>query len=365
MILPSKITAKFKFITVVNTSTLGVNYDKTIFTFSGNTLVDMKISVFVPEYGVIEAVTPPYRSFHTANDFLTAFGKKPVFEVEYVGLHEYVPANNGEYTIKTDRLLKDVLKTDLLIIPPTFGDTTKGIQANAEAIPYFKKLYQEGSSLASLCIGAFLLAETGLLDGKKCSTHWAHINEFKGRYPNVEVEDGAIITEHENIYSSGGASSLWNLVLYLIEKFSDRETAIMISKYFALDIGRDSQSQFAIFRGQRNHCDAEIQIVQDYIEKCYEDKINIETLANLINTSRRTFERRFKEATNNTPIEYIQRVRIEAAKLSFEASRKNVSEIMFDVGYTDTKAFRVIFKKITGLTPIEYRNKFSMVAYEV
>lgn len=324
----------------------------------------MLVSVFVPEYGVIEAVTPPFRTFHTANEFLTAFGKKPAFEVEYVGLNEYVPANNGEYTIKTNRLLKDVSKTDLLIIPPTFGDATKGVQANIEAIPYFKKLHKQGSSLASLCIGAFLLAETGLLNGKKCSTHWAYINEFKQRYPEVEVADGAIITQHENIYSSGGASSLWNLILYLVEKFSDRETAIMISKYFALDIGRDSQSQFAIFRGQRNHVDTDIQIVQDYIENHYCDKIKIDSLANLINTGRRTFERRFKQATNNSPIEYIQRVRIEAAKKYFEASRKNVTEIMFDVGYTDTKAFRDIFRKITGLTPIEYRNKFARVANE-
>ena len=325
----------------------------------------MQISVFVPEYGAIEAVTPPFRSFQTANEFLTAFGKKPVFNVEYVGLNEYVAANNGEYTIKTNRLLKDVIKTDLLVIPPTFGDVAKGLQANAEAIPYFRKLHAKGTSLASLCIGAFLLAETGLLNGKKCSTHWAYINEFKERYPDVEIEDGAIITEHDNIYSSGGASSLWNLILYLIEKFSDRETAVMISKYFALDIGRESQSQFAIFRGQRNHKDADIQKVQDYIEKHYAEKITIDALAGLINTGRRTFERRFKEATNNTPIEYIQRVRIEAAKKNFEASRKNVSEIMFDVGYTDTKAFRDIFRKITGLTPIEYRDKFARVANEV
>ncbi|MDF3078607.1 MAG: transcriptional regulator, AraC family [Sphingobacteriaceae bacterium] len=321
----------------------------------------MQISVFVPEYGVIEAVTPPYRSFLTANDFLTAFGKKAAFEVEYVGLQEYVPANNGEYTIKTHRLLKDVSQTDLLIIPPTFGDTAKGLEANKEAIPYFKALHGKGSSLASLCIGAFLLAETGLLNGKKCSTHWAYISEFRERYPDVDVEDGTIITEHDNIYSSGGASSLWNLVLYLVEKFSDRETAVMISKYFALDIGRESQSQFAIFRGQRSHQDTEIQKVQDYIEQHYAEKITIDVLADLISTGRRTFERRFKEATNNTPIEYIQRVRIEAAKSHFEASRRNVTETMFDVGYTDTKAFREIFKKITGLTPIEYRDKFARV----
>jgi transcriptional regulator GlxA family with amidase domain len=325
----------------------------------------MQISVFVPHYGVIEAITPPFRTFHTANEFLTVFGKKPIFEVEYVGLTEYVPANNGEYVIKTNRLLKDVAETDLLIIPPAFGDTAKGVKANAEAIPYFKKLHEQGASLASLCIGAFLLAETGLLNGKKCSTHWAHVNEFKERYPDVEVEDGAIITEHGNIYSSGGASSLWNLILYLLEKFSDRETAIMVSKYFALDIARDSQSQFAIFKGQRNHGDGDIQKVQDYIEKNYNTKILTDTLADLIHSSRRTFERRFKEATNNTSVEYIQRVRIEAAKTFFEASRKNVMEIMFEVGYTDTRAFRDTFKKITGLTPIEYRNKFARPSYEV
>jgi len=325
----------------------------------------MQISVFVPQHGVIEAITPAFRTFHTANEFLTAFGKKPIFKVEYVGLNEYVPANNGEYTVKTDRLLKDVSHTDLLIIPPTFGNTDAGIRANAEAIPCFKKLHENGASLASLCIGAFLLAETGLLNGKKCSTHWAHITEFKEKYPLIEVEDGAVITEHDNIYSSGGASSLWNLILYLVEKFSDRETAVMISKYFALDIGRDSQSQFAIFKGQKNHGDAGIQKVQAYIEENYEDKISIEDLVNLINVGRRTFERRFKDATTNTPIEYIQRVRIEAAKKFFEASRKNVTEVMYDVGYTDTKAFRDIFRKITGLTPIEYRNKFAKVANEV
>lgn len=253
----------------------------------------MQISVFVPQYGVIEAITPAFPTFNTANDFLTAFGKKPIFNVEYVGLNEYVPANNGEYTIRTHRLLRDVAQTDLLIIPPTFGDTNAGILANAEAIPCFKRLHENGSSLASLCIGDFFLAETGLLDGKKCSTHWAHITEFKEKYPQIEVEDGAVITQHDNIYSSGGASSLWNLILYLVEKFSDRETAVMISKYFALDIGRDSQSQFAIFRGQKNHGDAGIQKVQDYIEPNYEDKITVEDLVNHINVGRRTFERRF------------------------------------------------------------------------
>jgi transcriptional regulator GlxA family with amidase domain len=191
------------------------------------------------------------------------------------------------------------------------------------------------------------------------------VAELRERYPAVEVQDGAIITEHGNIYSSGGASSLWNLILYLVEKFAGRETAIMVSKYFALDIGRDNQSQFTIFKGQRKHGDGGIQKVQDYIEEKYHHKISIDILADMIGSARRTFERRFKEATNNTPIAYIQRVRIEAAKTLFEASSKNINQIMFDVGYTDTKAFRDLFRKLTGLTPVEYRSRFARVSKEV
>ncbi|WP_126243448.1 GlxA family transcriptional regulator [Chitinophaga rhizosphaerae] len=324
----------------------------------------MRVTVFAPEKGVIEAVTPPYRAFKAANDFLMALGKEPVFEVEYAGLTPYVSANDGEYTIKADRLLRDVGTTDLLIIPPVYGDLDEGIRINAEAFPYIRQLYKKGCSVASLCLGAFLLAETGLLNGKKCSTHWAYLDEFRMRYPGIAVVDGAIITEVGNIYSSGGASSLWNLVLYLIEKFSDRETAVLISKNFALDIGRSSQAVFTVFKGQKRHADDEIIQVQDYIEKNYTEKMTIDELAAIVNSGRRTFERRFRQATNNTPLEYIQRVRIEAAKRHFEASRKNVSEVMFDVGYTDTKAFRDTFKKVTGLTPLEYRNKYARVAAE-
>lgn len=325
----------------------------------------MRISVFAPQRGVIEAVTPPYRTFKAANDFLIGAGKRPLFEVEYVGLEPYVPANEGEYSIRMDRLLSEVAQTDLLIIPPVYGDIEEGIAANAEAIPFIQQLYARGSQIASLCLGAFLVAEAGLLEGKKCSTHWAYLDQFRQRYPRISVVDGAIITEVGNIYSSGGAASLWNLLLYLVEKFADRETAVLISKNFALDIDRHSQAVFSVFKGQRNHRDPAIVLAQDYIERHYAERISIEELAALVNMGRRTFERRFRQATNNTAFEYLQRVRMEAAKQSFEASRKNVSEVMMDVGYSDTKAFRDIFKKLTGLTPAEYRTRFAKVAVEV
>ena len=178
-------------------------------------------------------------------------------------------------------------------------------------------------------------------------------------YPDVEVVEGNIVTEEKRLYSSGGANSYWNLLLYLVEKYTNRETAVLASKYFAIDIDRNSQSAFAMFKGQKDHKDKEILKAQDYIEKNINERISIDELAKIATTGRRTFERRFKQATNNSVLEYIQRIKIEAAKRQFESSRKNINEVMYDVGYTDTKAFRELFKKLTGLTPIEYRNKYN------
>ncbi len=324
-----------------------------------------QVSVYVPEHAVIEAITPAYRTFTTANEFLKQSGKKPFFKVEYVGLKKTIYANDGEYAIKIDRLLKDIPKTDLIILPALYGDIDNAIAANRKAITWIQQMFAKGSEVASLCIGAFLLAETGLVNKKKCSTHWAYYDLFRSKYPEVEIADGSVITDEGRIYSSGGANSLWNLLLYLLEKYTDRNTAILAAKYFAIDIDRNSQAAFTIFTGQKDHHDKEILQAQNFIEKNYTEKISVDDLADHTAISRRSFERRFKTATNNTPIEYLQRVRIEAAKRSFEASRKNVSEIMYDVGYTDSKAFRDVFKKVTGLTPIEYRNKYARMEIEM
>jgi transcriptional regulator GlxA family with amidase domain len=252
-----------------------------------------------------------------------------------------------------------VKKTDLVFIPALSGDIKNAIALNQEMIPWIQEQYNNGAEVASLCLGAFLLASTGLLDGKQCSTHWLFANDFRAMFPQVELVDGSIITEENGLYSSGGATSYWNLLLYLIEKYTDRDIAILASKFFAIEIDRNSQNAFMMFQGQKEHEDEEIKLAQEFIEENFQDKITVDTLADKFAIGRRSFERRFKKATNNTIIEYMQRVKIEAAKRSFESSRKNINEVMFQVGYTDTKAFRTIFKKITGLTPVEYRNKYN------
>jgi transcriptional regulator GlxA family with amidase domain len=320
------------------------------------------VSILVPESSVMQAIADPQYLFSAANQFLRATGKKPLFKVELVGAKKEVRLNEGRYSVHTDRLLKDIKKTDLVLIPALFGDMQKAIAMNKALLPWINEQYKKGAEVASLCVGAFLLASTGLLNGKKCSTHWGFQNEFRQLFPEVEVIDGSVITEEHRIYSSGGANSYWSLLLHLLEKYSDRETAILASKYFAVDIDRDSQSAFAMFKGQKNHTDEDVKTIQEFIEKNVADRILVDDLAGMIAAGRRSLERRFKQATNNTVQEYIHRVKIEAAKREFENSRKNINEVMFDVGYTDTKAFRNMFKKITGLTPIEYRNKYNKMS---
>ncbi|HMS65623.1 MAG TPA: helix-turn-helix domain-containing protein [Ignavibacteria bacterium] len=317
------------------------------------------ISILVLESAVIEAIADPQYLFKAVNQFLVVSGKPALFKVQLVGLSKEIKQENSSFTVHTDKLLKDVKKTDLIFIPALSGDMKKALEINASFIPWIIEHYKKGCEVASLCVGAFLLAGTGLLNGKKCSTHWGYYNEFREMFPEVELVDGSIITEEDRIYSSGGANSYWNLLLYLVEKYTDRDTAILASKYFAIDIDRESQSAFMLFRGQKNHNDPEIVKAQEFIEENFQCKITVDELADKSAIGRRSFERRFRKATNNSATEYIQRVKIEAAKRSFESSRKNINEVMFDVGYTDTKAFRTVFKKITGLTPIEYRNKYN------
>lgn len=322
------------------------------------------ISILVPESSVMQAIADPQYLFSAVNQFLAASGKKPLFNVQLVGAKKEIKLNDGLFSVHTDVQLKDVKQTDLVFIPALFGDMETAINKNKKLIPWINKQYENGAEVASLCVGAFLLASTGLLNGKKCSTHWGFQNKFREMFPDVEVVEGSIITEENRIYSSGGANSYWNLLLHLVEKYTDRETAILASKYFAIDIDRESQTAFAIFKGQKNHTDNAVKKAQDFIEKNVQEKISVDDLTEFVSVGRRSFERRFKLATNNTVLEYIQRIKVEAAKRSFENSRKNINEVMFDVGYTDTKAFRTTFKKITGLTPVEYRNKYNKMSFE-
>lgn len=286
-------------------------------------------------------------------------GRPAFFDVKLVGLAGETSQRDGLYTIKPDLLLSDVARTDLIIIPAIHENYEKSIAANAAFLPWITAQYKAGAEIVSFCIGAFFLAATGLLKNRQCATHWTAANEFRTMYPDVRLVDDKIMTEEDGIYTSGGAYAYLNLLVYLVEKNAGRDIAVLIAKTFMIDIDRISQSPFLIFQGQKAHTDEPVKKAQEFIENNFDEKITVDQLAAMLALGRRNLERRFKKATSNTVVEYIQRVKIEAAKRGLESARENVTEVMYNVGYTDTKAFRTTFKKITGLSPVQYRNKYS------
>ena len=318
------------------------------------------ISILVPEGDCsLTNIEGTHQIFSEVNTFMARAGRPRIFSIQLVGLNKHAKIKKGFFSVHPDVVIEEVMETDLIIIPALQGDLKMTLELNQNYIPWLIKQYKRGAEIASLCLGSFLLASTGLLKGRKCATHWIVANDFKTMFPDVNLVTDKILTDEHGIYSSGGAYSSLNLVLYLVEKYAGREMAILCSKVFQIEIERNSQSAFMIFNAQKDHEDEAIKKAQEFIENNVKDKITVDQLASELAVGRRNLERRFKQATSNTIMEYIQRVKIEAAKMSLELSRENVNEVMYNVGYTDPKAFRVTFKKITGLSPIEYRNRYN------
>lgn len=321
------------------------------------------LTIIVPEGdNNVSSITGPYEIFKKANEYWKQCGKKEMFTIQVAGISKKVEYSEGLFTVKPHTNISTITKTNLVIIPSLNHNYKKSVKGNKEFIDWIAKQYKEGAEIASICTGAFLLASTGLLDGKSCSIHWSVVDSFRSMFPKVNLQPDKLITDENGIYTNGGAYSFLNLMIYLVEKYYDRQAAIFCSKVFQIELERNSQSAFTIFTGQKSHGDEMVINAQAYIESKLHEKISVEHMSTRFSVGRRNFDRRFIKATGNTPVEYSQRVKIESAKKSMESSRKTINEIMYEVGYSDVKAFREVFRKITGISPLEYRNKYNREA---
>lgn len=322
------------------------------------------ITILVPDgqvnMGTIATIVGVLEIFTEADLYAKKKGKKLSYRVQTAGISKTVAFNKGLITLQPEVTISDIKETNLIIIPPSGIRSNTDIQkGNRIIINWIEQQYKLGAEIASMCSGVFMLALSGILNGKTCSAHWAHAETFRNAFPGINLKEDKLITAESGIYTNGGAYSFLNLALLLVEKYYDKETAVYCSKIFQIDIERHTQSVFAIFSGQKRHSDDIILEAQSYIEKNYQDKISIDFLSNKFNVGRRNFDRRFIKATGTTPLDYLQRVKIEAAKNSLENTRKTVNEVMYDVGYSDTKAFRDVFNRVTGMSPIDYRSRYN------
>lgn len=319
-----------------------------------------KLIIAVPEgESNLSSITGAYLVFRRANAYWRNQGHEDLFDIRLAGLSREVPLDGDLFAVRPHVDIARVEKADLIIVPAVAPPFHAAVERNGKLVAWLGDLHAGGAAIASLCSGAFLLASTGLLDGKRCSTHWEAAEEFRRMFPEVNLSRGEIITDEGSLYTNGGAFSFLNLLLYLVEKYYDRETAVLCAKVFQIDIDRECQSPYAIFSAQKSHDDDLVREAQRFLENNFAEKISIDKLAGRMAAGRRNFDRRFIKATGDTPAGYLQRVRVEAAKRCLETENATVSEVMYRIGYSDAKNFRETFRKITGLSPAEYRNKYN------
>ena len=266
-------------------------------------------------------------------------------------------ANNIE--ISAHKSIKEVSHSELLIIPTIAGDISQTLIQNSAAIPWIKSLYAKGSDIACNCTGAFLLAETGILNQRKATTHWGFVEQFSAQYPAVDLQENQLITEDGQIFCSGGGTAWFDMSLFLIERYCGYELAQASSRSYVFDIGQERVNNLYRIPGKRYHKDKQIIELQDWLEEHFTESINIDQLASQFNMSPRTLKRRFKLALNETPLAYIQKLRITAAKRLLEGSKKSIEMITQEVGYEDASSFIRLFKKHTSMSPGEFRARFS------
>lgn len=295
-----------------------------------------------------------------ANKYIGSHGPGEGCRVQLAGVTSCTGFADGMAELKPEVLVTKLRRSDLVIVPPSaIRDAEKLSNGNKAIVRWIVKQYQQGAEIASMCSGAFMLASSGILTARSCSTHWALSDAFRSAFPGVDLKEGQLITHEAGIYTNGGAYSFLNLALVLVEKYYNKATAIYCAKMFQIDTGRQSQSVFSIFTGHKKHDDSLVLQAQEYIERHYKERISVESLSQKLNIGRRNFDRRFVRATGTTPLDYLQRVKVEVAKSELESQRKTVSEVMYAVGYNDEKAFREVFSRIAGMSPVSYKAMYS------
>ncbi len=316
----------------------------------------MKVAILLTQQHRLLSVAAIQDFFQSVNSFYIEEDKEPFFDIKLIYADQKMKIQYSDFSLSS---IKEKDKMDIVLIPAFKNDDmSEGIKSNMDFISFIIDQYKNGAALASFCTGSFLLAATGLLDNNPATTHINAKYAFQKFFPHVLLQPDEVVTQSNNLYTSGGATNTFHLLIRLVENFCSRKMALRVAKIFSIDIDRKSQTYFGTFLPDENHNDEIVKKTQQQIRIKYKTANTIEEIVSGIPASRRNLVRRFKQVTGLTPIEYLQKTRIEVAKSLLENSNQNIIEIMYESGYNDLKSFRLVFKKNVGMTPTAYREKF-------
>jgi transcriptional regulator GlxA family with amidase domain len=291
---------------------------------------------------------------------LTGQQSSPRFQVTTASIDGKAVNCDGSIQIQPTAALKDVSKTDLIFIPSTGISLDDVAERNAPVIPWLKRWHKRGAAIASVCSGVGLVAVTGLLDGKRGTTHWGLAEQFRQKYPKVKWMPELMVTEDRGLYCGGGVNASLDLSLHLVEHFCGHDVAMQSAKALLIETPRAWQAGFAVVPLKTEHSDETISSVQEWLHQNFHRTFSLEAPARRVGMSLRNFIRRFKHATGDSPLIYLQKLRIAAAKRLLESDHRTMQEISDAVGYQDVAFFRQLFERHTGASPSAYRQRFGL-----
>jgi transcriptional regulator GlxA family with amidase domain len=325
----------------------------------------LHVTIFFPDGCYASTAVAPIEIFHSVGrvtNMLRGEPSAPRFDVTPVSVTgRNIRASYG-LGVATGHSIQDIGDTDIIFVATAPFDTDAAIAANRAVLPWLRRWRERGAAIAGVCTGVALLAEAGLLDGRRATTHWALAEAYARRYPKVDWRPDVFVTEDDSVFCGGGVYASIDLSLYLVEKFCGHEAARDCARTLLVDMPRTWQAGYAVMPLSRPHDDDHIRKAESWIQAQYREAIRIEELAARLGMSARTFERRFKAATGEMPLTYAQRLRVMTAKQMLERGARSVQEVSGAVGYGDLAFFRTVFKRHTGVSPADYRARFGASA---
>lgn len=321
----------------------------------------LHVTVVFLEGGFSSTAVGPLEVFRHAGVIWNLLQGEPIaprFRVTSASLTGKAVRCEGPLTIQPATAIQDVRHSDLIFVPSSGLDFDTVAERNAQLLPWLRRWHGRGAAVAGVCAGAGLLAAAGLLDGKRATTHWALAERFRREYPKVRWMPEQLVTEDGDIYCGGGIHAALDLSLYLVEKFCGHQTAVQCARAMLIETPRSAQSGFAVVPLRTHHQDDDIARAQEWIHENFQKTFRFEDLAMRQGMSPRNFARRFRAATGDPPLGYLQKLRVAAARRLLESDVRTVQEVGCAVGYDDVAFFRSLFRRHTGVPPQTYREKF-------
>ncbi len=326
----------------------------------------LDVCVVLLDDGYASTALMPIEVFHSAGALwreLKGESPEPRFRVTTASMTgKPIRSPYGGMSIAPEKSINDVDRADIVIVPTSGLLLDEKLIENSALLPWLRRQYTAGAYVAGVCMGAAYLAEAGLLDGKRATTHWAAAADIMRRWPKVLWRPHLFVTEDARVLCSGGLTAAADVSLYLVEKLCGHEIAVQTAKALLLTMPRTHQSGYAVLPLSPPHADDRIRTVEAFIQERFRESHTNDALSELACMSERTFLRRFKAATGRVPAAYQQAVRVEAAKVMLERDTSPIQIISESVGYQDASFFRSLFKRETGMTPAEYRARFAALS---